>query len=418
MDDRRAGLRVYVLVLLAALGLGGCQDPHTPRERSRTEGPGPGRAWTIGGTTRPQDGSAGVPSKSSARPRESAERSKEPGPRAEPATAPSEPTPPQPAPAPPSTTETGPRWAEVPADRRPSAPSPLPPPAKQAPAEPQPAPSPAPVPVSSPAPAPADDPDPGDDPAPPADEPSDAPLAGEFVYAGTPVGRPELRILENIAFLVGYDEDRRNPAWVAYRLPGEIRFTEHKRPSGFRVDDRTEARVRHEDYTNTGFDRGHMAPSYAIYSRFGKEAQLETFLMSNICPQTPNLNRGRWGQLEGRISGHRPDAPSWSRDCGEVWLLLGPIYAEDRDRLPSGVAMPSHYFMIVLDEEEGTGNPRALAFILPNAERVDGDLEDYLTSIDEIELHTGIDFFWALDDAVEGPLEMNTSEQLWPLSPN
>ncbi|NLX20922.1 MAG: DNA/RNA non-specific endonuclease [Phycisphaerae bacterium] len=378
MHDRWTGIGIYAWVLLIALGLGGCQAPHPPREHGRTEDRGPGRAWTIGVTGRPQDGSTAEPGR----------RHGESAPQAAPAK------------------ETAPRWADVPAEARSSTPPPPPatrPPAAQpraaAPADPQP--------------SPPTVPPPADAPAPPA-----KPLGGRFVYAGVPAGRPELRILENLAFLIGYDEDRRNPAWVAYRLPGEVRFTEHTRPSRFRADDRTEARVRHEDYTNSGFDRGHMAPSYAIYSRFGKEAQLETFLMSNICPQTPNLNRGRWGQLESRISGHRPDAPSWSKDNKEVWIVLGPIYAEARTPLPSRVAVPSHCFMIVLDEDEETAALRALAFMMPNAEQVDGNLEDYLTSIDEIELHTGLDFFWELEDPIETVLEMETAEQLWPVSSN
>ena len=130
------------------------------------------------------------------------------------------------------------------------------------------------------------------------------------------------------------------------------------------------------------------------------------------------LNRGRWGQLESRISGHRPDAPSWSKDNKEVWIVLGPIYAEARTPLPSRVAVPSHCFMIVLDEDEETAALRALAFMMPNAEQVDGNLEDYLTSIDEIELHTGLDFFWELEDPIETVLEMETAEQLWPVSSN
>ena len=53
-----------------------------------------------------------------------------------------------------------------------------------------------------------------------------------------------------------------------------------------------------DDYTRTGYDRGHMAPNYLIATRYGKVAQRETFLMSNIVPQTPELNRGPWRILE------------------------------------------------------------------------------------------------------------------------
>jgi endonuclease G len=106
----------------------------------------------------------------------------------------------------------------------------------------------------------------------------------EMVYGGIPNGDVNLRLLENKAFLVGYDEQRENPAWVAYRIAGRAKFTEHERYSSFTTDSRTTAKVRQKDYKNTGFDCGHMAPSYAIYSQYGKDAQKETFVMSNVCP--------------------------------------------------------------------------------------------------------------------------------------
>ena len=50
------------------------------------------------------------------------------------------------------------------------------------------------------------------------------------------------------------------------------------------------------DYTKSGYDRGHMAP--AADMKWSKQAMEESFYMSNICPQNPNLNRGDWNDLE------------------------------------------------------------------------------------------------------------------------
>ena len=36
-----------------------------------------------------------------------------------------------------------------------------------------------------------------------------------------------------------------------------------------------------------------MAPNYAIYQCYGRTAQIETFLMSNVCPQFQTNNDSR-----------------------------------------------------------------------------------------------------------------------------
>ncbi len=46
----------------------------------------------------------------------------------------------------------------------------------------------------------------------------------------------------------------------------------------------------------------------------------------------------------------------------EVWVVVGPLFEEERDPLDSGIPVPSGFFYIVVDEQEN-GQPRALAFI-------------------------------------------------------
>jgi endonuclease G len=71
------------------------------------------------------------------------------------------------------------------------------------------------------------------------------------------------------------------------------------RLDNFRPDDALPAawyKVRPNDYTVRGYDRGHIAPSA---DRTRNEADNNaTFLMSNMMPQVPELNRGVWGDLE------------------------------------------------------------------------------------------------------------------------
>lgn len=52
----------------------------------------------------------------------------------------------------------------------------------------------------------------------------------------------------------------------------------------------------HGDYTNSGYDRGHMAPN-ADFNDTYKNA-LMTFFIANVWPQTPTVNRVEWLKTE------------------------------------------------------------------------------------------------------------------------
>lgn len=55
-------------------------------------------------------------------------------------------------------------------------------------------------------------------------------------------------------------------------------------------------RACHDDYTRSGWDRGHMCPAA---DRTKDVLQMRsTFVMSNVCPQSPTLNRGAWKRME------------------------------------------------------------------------------------------------------------------------
>jgi len=68
-----------------------------------------------------------------------------------------------------------------------------------------------------------------------------------------------------------------------------------------------------EDYTNTGFDRGHMTPAADSYSAI---QSYDTFFMTNITPQYPNVNRIAWKNLESSV-----------RDMSFNYVVTGAYYA-------------------------------------------------------------------------------------------
>ncbi len=223
------------------------------------------------------------------------------------------------------------------------------------------------------------------------------------VYGGAPAGGA-VRLLANTGYVVGYSDPLGNPLWAAYRMADAAVRDSPPRPENFAADPRTIARIDPAVYTRSGYDRGHLAPNYAITTRYGKGAQEETFLMSNIIPQKHALNAGLWKTLEQKI------ATSYPGRFGEVWVIAGPVFGPRPERLQRRVAVPEACYMIIVDESDG--RVRAQAFIFPQ-EPANPQLDRYLTTIDEIERRTGLDFLSGLPDDAENLLEARKAERAW-----
>ncbi|MBN2685868.1 MAG: DNA/RNA non-specific endonuclease [Pontiellaceae bacterium] len=232
----------------------------------------------------------------------------------------------------------------------------------------------------------------------------------ESLYAGRPEQTGDhsepLKILANEGFIVGYSDERCNPLWVAYRIFDVPTLESDKRPGSFSTDRRTQARVSDDDYNKTGYDRGHMAPNYGIATRYGRDAQLQTFQMSNVIPQTPSINRYLWKDLEMRV------AEKYGRFFSEVWVITGPVFEGEIETLASGISIPTAYYKIMVDEREG--KLRALAFLVPSDYRDFGRIKKCLVSIDEVEELTQLDFFPELPEEMEKELESEKPSRLWP----
>ena len=246
-------------------------------------------------------------------------------------------------------------------------------------------------------------------------------LHGKHTFAGYPHQHRsgdalQFTVYENIGYAIGYSEVRKDPLWACYlckwkqgaEAPGP-------RPSKFKVDTRTAAKVTHESYKqadyNTNpksYDRGHMAPNFAIGSRYGRDAQLETFLMSNVCPQRSTLNQQPWEALEKRI------ATDLSEECGEVWVTVGLIFEGTPARLNSVAAIPSAFFAIIVDDD--AGHPRVLALKFSQEDQGSSHtLRDHWTTVDDVEESTGLDFLTDLPDAVEDAIERTGPDEDWDL---
>ena len=234
---------------------------------------------------------------------------------------------------------------------------------------------------------------------------------GTVCFAGTPVrtGAPapnDIVVIDRGAFKVGWSPKLRHPVWVAYHVPAEAAYGEGKRPN-FGKDREAVNSPAASAYDRSGYDRGHMAPNHAIVTRFGEAVQKLTFLMSNVAPQTPQLNRGVWRDVEHRI------ADLWTARYGEIWVVVGCISNEGDETLSgTNVDVPRQFYQIVIAQEDT--RIRAQAVLFEQEVPWGAWPTRYLVSIDELEQRTGLNFMPELESFME-PLEAELPTRLWPV---
>lgn len=211
------------------------------------------------------------------------------------------------------------------------------------------------------------------------------------------------QMLVRKAYTASYNSDLRLPNWVAWVLTAEHTQGKNQRSNMQFTDDADvpAPRAYHSDYTRSGYDRGHLCP--AGDNKWDDEALRQTFLMTNICPQAPKLNKDDWNTLEQRCR-------TWAKRYGEVFVVSGPIMSENPRRIGKHkVAVPQAFFKVVLRLGD---KPEAIGFVYDNDDPT-GTLQSHVLSIDSIERLTGIDFFPALPDELEAALEKESRWDKW-----
>lgn len=212
------------------------------------------------------------------------------------------------------------------------------------------------------------------------------------------------RLVQYEGFTLLYNLNRLTPQWVAWELEEHETDGTVGRCSGFKVDCSLDfPQADNDDYRNSGWDRGHMAPAGDM--KWSATAMRESFYYTNACPQNRNLNGGVWKSLEEKCR-------SLAQDYGRVWIACGPIYRECAYGCigPHKVAVPDAFYKVLLVRR--CGRYHGIAFICDNrAGR--RPLEEYVTTIDEVEAVTGLDFFCGLDAKDEASAESQVEMSIW-----
>lgn len=210
--------------------------------------------------------------------------------------------------------------------------------------------------------------------------------------------------LERAAYRLSYNPATRLPVWVAWHLTAEHTDGPYSR-KGIKFaedEDVPVPRATNMDYVNSGYDRGHICPSGD--NKWSEEAQLQSFLYTNCCPQLHNLNAGDWNELEGKCR-------KWAQQYGGVYIVSGPLLLNKKHKTigKNKVVVPEAFFKVVLCME---GEPKAIGFIYRN-EANNKTMSSYVNTVDDVERLTGLDFFSALPDEVEREVEAKADLAYW-----
>lgn len=208
-------------------------------------------------------------------------------------------------------------------------------------------------------------------------------FGGNLDY-GIPNGiHSNLVVRNRTGYALGFDRSKKQPRWVCYRLTKEMMSKKSLgRFPHFIVDEEFGSdSARPSDYLRSGYDRGHLCPARDMA---GSATTLrESFLMSNISPQRPSLNRGVWKRLE-----------EWVRETaeaeGSIFVLCGPIlYVKGEKKIGRSVSVPYGFWKIVIDETRPT---KCIGFTFLNiASNTEDDVGHHVNAVSNIESYTGLD---------------------------
>lgn len=210
-------------------------------------------------------------------------------------------------------------------------------------------------------------------------------------------------VIKHTGYSLSFNDRYKLANWVAYDLTKEETLGSSERTNKFIPDPLVSTgTATDEDYLNSGYDRGHLAPAGDM--TWSSTAMAESFYYSNMSPQNKSFNRGIWKKLESLVR-------KWAEEYDEVYIVTGPILTSN---LPTigihKVAVPKYFYKVILDYTEP--EIKGIGFIIPNEKSLE-PLQNFAITIDSVEKVTGIDFFPQLPDEQEKVIESTIHINEW-----
>ena len=204
--------------------------------------------------------------------------------------------------------------------------------------------------------------------------------------AHAPYGFPKSASVSPIcrqAYLVGYDAAAKLPKFVTYELLPQNALGCVARTNAFALDQSVPNGARPDDYAAAGYDKGHMSPDGDL--SWDVQVEYESFLMTNMSPQAPSLNRGIWKLLETSVRG-------WAVQHNQSYTVyVGSVYNQQDKKIGDGVVVPHGFYKIVINNQTNEVAGWAFPHVTPYP-NLGNDLTKFRLPIAQIEQAAGVKF--------------------------
>jgi len=203
-------------------------------------------------------------------------------------------------------------------------------------------------------------------------------------------------VIQRPGYTLAYDGKTRHASWVYEELTAEkLEGSTERSDYDFMEDPLIppSLRANKSDYRGSGYDRGHLSP--AGNARSSPETMKDTFYLSNISPQHPQLNRKYWLKLERHVR-------EMTKSHAKVYVITGPLFLPEEGKDgkkyvryqvlgENNVAVPTHYFKVIHGKKDNAFITEA--YILPN-QPIDNQLplSTFRVTLEKVERSAGLIF--------------------------
>lgn len=195
-------------------------------------------------------------------------------------------------------------------------------------------------------------------------------------------GKDSTQFLCNKGYAVLYSNNKYSPIYAVEKITTNSLADNVDRTEDFRADSRVEQSAQPQWFSSRytaeqggPYDRGHMVPAQDL--SIDILMMSESFLMSNMVPQTPELNRQTWSMLE---SGVRKKVKKYNETA---YVVSGPVFINNSPfaLLNNKVWVPHYTFKVIYY----ANSKQSEAYMIPNTHDKLGSPYKYKTDISNIE---------------------------------